>query len=98
MCIHLCACTCECVCKGSEIAQKQNKFEQVVHEMSCGVAEDTFKCPRARNEPFHCPRGHMAAMGRGNMEDGNVENGKCGVISAETKRDVDKRTLRWLDA
>jgi hypothetical protein len=40
----------------------------------------------------------MAAMGRGNMEDGNVENGKCGVISAETKRDVDKRTLRWLDA
>ena len=66
--------------------------------MPCCRYEDTCKCPRARNEPFHCPRGHMAAMGRGNMEDGNVENGKCGVTSAETKRDVEKRILRWLDA
>ena len=84
---------------GREIAQKQNKYEQA--DLQCLVAgtyEDTCKCPRARNEPFHCPRGHMAAMGRGNVEDGNVENGKCGVISAETKRDVDKSTLRWLDA
>jgi len=66
--------------------------------MPCCMHEDTCKCPRARNESFHCLRGHMVAMGRGKMEDGNVENGKCGVISAETKRDVDKSTLRWLDA
>ena len=90
--------TAERRCVGREITQKQNKYEQADPEITCGIDEDTSKCPRARNESFHCPRGHMAAMGRGNVEDGNVENGKCGVISAETKRDVDKRTLRWLDA
>jgi hypothetical protein len=39
----------------------------------------------------------MVAMGRGKV-DGNVEHEKRGVMSAETKRNVDKRALRWLDA
>ena len=38
------------------------------------------------NEPLHRPRGHVAAMGRGKMEDGSVENGKRGATSAETKK------------
>ena len=70
---------CACVCKGSEIAQKQNKFEQAVHEMSCGVAEDTFKCPRVRNEPFHCPHGRVVAMKRGEValwKMGNMEGNR----------------------
>jgi hypothetical protein len=29
---------------------------------------------------------------------GNVENEKYGVTLAETKRNMGKRTLRWLDA
>ena len=58
---------CACVCKGSEIAQKQNKFEQAVPEMTCGVAEGTFKSPRARNEPFHCPHGRVVATERGEV-------------------------------
>ena len=68
--VHVCVCvnvTCACVCEGSEIAQKQNKFEQAVPEMTCGVAEETFKCPRARNEPFHCPHGRVVAMKRGEV-------------------------------
>ena len=63
VCIHLCV----CVCKGSEIAQKQNEFEQVAPEMTCDVAEDTFKCPRVRNEPFQCPHGRVVAMKRGEV-------------------------------
>ena len=50
---------------GSEIAQKQTKYEQADPEIICGINEETCKCPRVHNESFHCPRGHMAVMGRG---------------------------------
>jgi hypothetical protein len=36
--------------------------------------------------------------GDGMWQGGNVENEKCGVTWAETKRNMGKRTLRWLDA
>ena len=59
---------------GSEITQKQNKYEQANPEITCGIDEGTYKCPRARNEPSHCPRGHVEAMGRGKMEMWEMRN------------------------
>ena len=59
---------------GSEIAQKQNKFECEDPEMACGVAEDTHKCPRTRNEPFHCPRGGVLTTARDELVLWGMEN------------------------
>ena len=59
---------------GSEIAQKETKHEEADPEMTCGINEDTCKCPRVHNEPFHCPRGYMVAMGRGKMEMWKMRN------------------------
>ena len=59
---------------GSEITQKQNKYEQADPEVTCGIDEGTCKCPRVRNEPSHCPRGHVEAMGRGKIEMWEMRN------------------------
>jgi hypothetical protein len=59
---------------GSEIAQKETKYEEADPEMACGINEDTRKCARIHNEPFHCPRGHVVAMGRGKMEMWKMRN------------------------
>jgi hypothetical protein len=53
----------------SEITQKQNKHEQANPEITCGIDEGT-----ARNEPVHCPRGQVVAMGRGKMEMWEMRN------------------------
>ena len=49
---------------GARSPRNKNKYEQSDPEMTCGINEDTCKCPRVRNEPFHCPRWHMVAMGQ----------------------------------
>jgi hypothetical protein len=61
-------------CMESEIAQKQNKFECEAPEMTCGVAEDTCKCPRTRNEPFHCPCGSVVTTKRDELVLWGMEN------------------------
>jgi hypothetical protein len=63
---------------GSDITQKQNKYEQADPEITCGtlIDEDTCKGPPTgvRNEPSHCPRGHVGAMGRGKIEMWEMRN------------------------
>jgi hypothetical protein len=66
--------TAERRCMGSEIAQKKSKNEEADPEMTCGINDGTCKCPRAHNEPFHCPRGHVVAMGRGKTKMWKMRN------------------------
>ena len=79
---------------GSEITQKQNKYEQANPETTCGIDEGTVSVL------VHATSHLIVRVGNGGdgtWQDGNVGNEKYGVTSAEMKRNMDKRALRWLD-
>jgi hypothetical protein len=82
---------------GSDITQKQNKYEQAGPEITYGTDEDTYKLQVSSRAQRAISLSAWACGGDGTWQDGNVGNEKCGVASGrnEKKRGQEDIEVAW---